>query len=212
MSLCNFCNNSFANKYSLSRHLNDKKCKSEILNNWEALHNLLLESLQEPNKVQEVNVEPTQQSLQEPNDNLLVKTNRINELTIDHMQPEKMKEFIEKYSYGDLPLFFRQYIKDTITQNHSVKYITKNPPRINFLVENYNGKNINVIKNLKDSCELLSEPVLVTIKNKLNECLEKYDYFKIYRIINELNKECVKRVLHSILKNDILTDIEMKLK
>ena len=42
MSLCNFCNNSFANKYSLSRHLNDKRCKGnqQLLNCYTPLHKL----------------------------------------------------------------------------------------------------------------------------------------------------------------------------
>lgn len=136
MSLCNFCNSSFANKHNLIRHLREKKCKSEVLQDWATLHNLLYE-------VQEVKVEPTQEFLQEPYDNLLV--NSINKLTTDHIPPEKMKEFIEKYSYGDLPLFLREYIKDIICnkalpQNHSVKYITKNPPRIYSLVENDYGE------------------------------------------------------------------------
>jgi hypothetical protein len=231
-SLCTFCNSSFANKYSLSRHLNDKKCKSEILtellNDWEALHNLFINKCESKNIIGNHNTNnhnTNNTNIKVENVNVILDINTINKLTTDHIAPEKMKDFIEGYSYDKLPLFLSEYIKDIICnkalpQNHSVKYLTKNPPRFNSLVENDNGERINVIKNLKDSCEVLSQPVLVTLKKKLNECLKKYKNdeefnvdceVEIKGIRKELNKESVKKALRSVLQNDILTDIEMKL-
>ena len=136
-----------------------------------------------------------------------------------------MKELIEDYSYSKLNLLLGDYIKDIICnkdhpENHSVKYISRNPPRFNNVIEDKKGNKISVIKNLKDSCELLSEPVLVTLKTKLKECLRKYkrdqDFkgeceYEIKEISKELNKESVKKALGSVLQNDILTDIQMKL-
>ena len=228
-SLCNFCNSSFSNKQNLIRHLSDKKCKSEILQDWVSLHNSFVNKVESKNIIGNDNLTihgNHNTNIKVENLNVILDINSINKLTTDHIQPEKMKEFIEKYSYDKLPLFLSEYIKDIICnkalpQNHSVKYITKNPPRFNSVVENDNGDKINVIKNLKDSCEVLSQPVLVTLKKKLNECLKKYkndDEFnddcdvEIKAIRKELNKECVKKALRSVLQNDILTDIEMKLK
>ncbi len=227
---CNFCNQSFQQKNNLTRHLNDNRCKMfptlsilEIHNKIEYYktqigngitltgnHNTLT------NSNNTVNVE---------NINVIFDINTINKITSGHIEPEKMKEFIENYDYTKLNLFLSGYIKELICnktqpQNHSVKYVTKNPPRFNSLVENKEGEKINVIKNLKDSCELLSEPVVTTLKTKLKECLNKYkkdcDFkeecdYEIKQISKELNKESVKKALSSVLQNDILTDIQMKL-
>ena len=82
------------------------------------------------------------------------------------------------------------------------------------------GENINVIKNLKDSCELLSKPVLANLKRKLRECNKVYkndeDFQNMYEdtvrdIYRELNKESVKKALSTVLQTDILNDIEMKI-
>ena len=222
MVICSFCSKEFGRKDVFKKHLIDRSCK--MTNNLFELHEKLLQ-------VGSANLN-IHGNNNHHNNNINVNVildikdiNSINKLTTDHIEPEKMKDFIEKYSYDKLSLFLSEYIKDIICnkelpQNHSVKYITKNPPRFNSLVENDHGEKINVIKNLKDSCEVLSQPVLVTLKKKLNECLKKYKNdeefitdcdFEIKGIRKELNKECVKRALRSVLQNDILTDIEMKL-
>lgn len=224
MVICSFCSKEFSRKDALKKHLIDRSCK--MTNNLFELHEKLLQvganlriNGNNNHHINNINIQNVE------NVNVILNINSINKLTTYHIEPEKMKEFIEKYSYDKLPLFLSEYIKDiicnkTLPQNHSVKYITKNPPRFNSLVENDNGDKINVIKNLKDSCEVLSQPVLITLKKKLNECLKKYKNdeefntdcdVEIKGIRKELNKECVKRALRSVLQNDILTDIEMKL-
>ena len=90
----------------------------------------------------------------------------------------------------------------------------------NCLIEDNDGNTVTVIKGLKDTCELLTDPILDQLKLKLKEFLQKYkeneefdyslyeDAFKELR--KELNKDNVKRALRGVLKNDILHNIEMK--
>ena len=106
-------------------------------------------------------------------------------------------------------------------ENQPVKYITKKPPTYNSVIEDSNGKISTAIKGLSDTCDLLSDPMLETLKVKLKECLryckndDKFDYdlyedtFKAIR--HELNKVTVKKALRSVLQNDVLQDIEMKI-
>lgn len=228
-NICSLCSNSFKYKSNLTKHLTDNRCKAPILQDLLQLHNLILNL--KNNKTGDLSLIGNNNSHNtlanvNININVILDINSINKLTTDHIEPEKMKEFIEKYTYPKLNLFLSEYIKELICnkdqpQNHSVKYITKNPPRFNSVVETKEGEKINVIRNLKDSCELLLKPVLDTLERKLNECLKKYrndeDFmgdceYEINDINKELNKESVKKALSTVLQNDILTDIQMKLK
>ena len=144
-----------------------------------------------------------------------------------------MKNLIETYDDDKsknpekLNLLLTDYIKDVICdnehpENHAVKYIKKKPPTYNCFVEDTEGNTVTVIKGLKDTCELLSDPMLNTLKVKLKEFLQKYkeddsnfDYSlyedAIKQLRKELNKGTVKKALSSVLQNDILNNIQMKL-
>jgi hypothetical protein len=145
-----------------------------------------------------------------------------------------MKTLIEQYDDSTknpdkLNLLLSGYIKDVICdqehpENHAVKYTKKKPPTYNSLVEDTDGNTVSVIKGLKDTCELLSDPILNQLKAKMKEFINKYknegdesefDYSLYEDAINqlrkELNKDNVKKALSSVLRNDILNNIEMKL-
>ena len=134
----------------------------------------------------------------------------------------------EKFNNDKVNLLLSDYIKDIICdsshpENHAIKYIKKKPPTYNALVEDSDGNTVSVIKGLKDTCELLTDPILDQLKIKLKEFIIKYkkdtqpdfDYFlyenAIRELKKELNKSNVKKALSSVLKNDILNNIEMKL-
>ena len=48
--VCVFCNKIFSKKFNLSRHLSEKTCKSEILQDWVALQNLIFNIKQDNQK------------------------------------------------------------------------------------------------------------------------------------------------------------------
>ena len=224
MVACNICSYDFQYKYNLTKHLKDKKCNFSNID-----FNLLHERLQaQPtinNGINNGNNNGTINNGVINNITLNVTVNPISKLNIDYIIPEKMKDLVEEYNYPKLNYLISNYIKDMIhnkehPENHSVKYIKMKPPTFSNTIEK-DGENINVIKNLKDSCELLSEPVLANLKKKLRQCKKVFkndsDFQNLYEdtvkeIYKELNKDVVKKALSTVLQTDILNDIEMKIK
>ena len=170
-----------------------------------------------------------------------ININPITKLDIKHIETNKLKDIIEKlddqkeltngmdnFNNDKINLLLSDYIKNMICdiehpENHSVKYIKRNPPTYNTQVEDQCGKTVSVIKGLKDTCELLTDPILDQLKIKLKEFIKKYKSDKeldfdfvlyenaIIELKKELNKKNVKKALNSVLKNNILNNIEMKL-
>lgn len=225
MFICNICKTSFTNRSNLNRHLSketlciDKKSLHDLIGKLEGEKQTIYNSIVGGEKNTYINIK--------------VEINPVNRLSTEHIPANKMKTLIEKYedfssekSPEKLNLLLSDYIRDVMCdtehpENHAVKYIKKKPPTYNCLVENEDGNTVSVIKGLRDSCELLSDPILSTLKMKLRECLaqfrndEEFD-FSLYetaikQLRQELNKTNVKRALSSVLQNDILNDIQMKL-
>jgi len=236
MSKCSFkcyiCSNVFAQKKNLQRHLTEKTCKSPLLNNLNDL-NILLQELEDlKGKINISNSPIIVGNNNYNNIKIEIHINPITKLDTSHIEPEKMKHLIEKYddvtpkNPEKLNLLLTDYIKDVICdkehpENHAVKYIKKKPPTYNCFIEDTEGNTVTVIKGLKDTCEVLSDPMLNTLKTKLKEFLQKYkedeefDYSlyedAIKQLRKELNKGAVKKALSSVLQNDILNNIQMKL-
>jgi len=226
---CYLCEHTFTQKHNLDKHLIDKKCKSQLFNNWIHL-NSLLEQLHTLKTTPNIVNSPI--AIGNNNNNNIkieININPVTKLDISHIGPSEMKSIIEKYDNDNnkLNILLGDYIKNMLCdsnhpENQAVKYIKKKPPTYNSTIEDSKGNTVNVIKGLKDTCELLSDPILDQLKLKLKECLLKYknndihdfdyslyeDAFKELR--KELNKDTVKRALRGVLKNDILHNIEMK--
>jgi hypothetical protein len=246
--ICHICSNTFVQKINLQRHLNEKRCKSPLLTDLWKLNELLLQQqskLKEYENLIEDNEERIKQLTINGNNNTITNSNNdinmkieihinpITKLNVSYIEPEKMKVLIESYdeqpkNSDKLNLLLSDYIKDVICdndhpENHAVKYTKKKPPTYNSLIEDTNGNTVSVIKGLKDTCELLSDPILNKLKLKMKEFINKYktdddpnfDYSLYEDAINqlrkELNKDNVKKALSSVLRNDILNNIEMKL-
>lgn len=218
---CFFCNEEFTRKSSLNTHLNDRRCKVDILK----IHELHKELLTKPGN----NIIDSNANIGNNNtimENVTIKieiVNHIGNLDTSFIESGKMKDLVEKYDKSKSNLLLGEYIKDMICnkdhpENHAVKYIKKKPPTYNSLVEDIDGNLINVIKGLKETCELLEAPILEKLKEKLKEYIKdykqdpKYDRKKAGEIWEEFKKGDVKKALSSVFKYDILNDIEMKLK
>ena len=221
MIICNLCSSEFNRKDGLKKHLKERRCKVTV--DLLELHEKL-EGINRPVKETIINGNVINNN---GNGNVIMlnlTVNPISKLNVDYIIPDKMKDLVEDYNYPKLNYLLTNYIKDIIhnkehPENHSVKYIKKKPPTFSNTIQQ-DGKNINVIKNLKDSCELLSEPVLATLKKKLRECTREFkndeDFQNVYEdtvrdIKKELNKDSVKKALSNVLQTDILNDIEMKI-
>jgi hypothetical protein len=164
------------------------------------------------------------------NINFNIQIQPITRLSLEHISPDRMKQVIESYDTDKTKLNYllTEYLNGVLCdqehpENHAVKYTKKYPPTFNSITEDSDGNTISVIKGLKDTCELLSDPVLDVLKTKLAECIKKYkkeddtkyDYSLYEDAIKELRKELkkdnIKKVLSNFLKNDLINNIEMKL-
>lgn len=217
---CYFCNIEFNKKYNLNRHLKENRCESFKKMNALDIHNMLIKNNVKTNI--NTNIENVENlTINNIHIERIEIVNHINNLDTTFIEPSKMKEMVDKYNYPKLNLLLGNYIKDIICnknqpQNHSVKYVKKNPPTYNSLVQDSDGNLINVVKNLKDSCELLTDPILEILKTKLKQYIkhykndDDYDIDTVNDICKELNKDAVRKALGSVLQNDILNDIKMK--
>jgi hypothetical protein len=203
-----------------------------LLNDLVKLNEFLLEQEQ---KIKQLTINGNNNTITNSNNDINMKIeiniNPITKLNINYIEPEKMKALIEQYddkNSDKLNLLLSNYIKDVICdnehpENHAVKYTKKKPPTYNSITEDIDGNSISIIKGLKDTCELLSDPILNQLKSKMKEFIKKYktdidsqfDYSlyedAIMQLRNELNKDNVKKALGSVLRNDILNNIDMKL-
>lgn len=239
--ICHFCNHNFTQKHNLEKHLNDKKCKSKLLNNWDELNCLLDELHQLKSRINISNSPIIVGNNNYNNIKIEININPITKLDVSHIKDIEMKNLIKSYDdtkYKNkhdtdnndkdrLNLVLSNYIKNMICdsehpENHAVKYVKKKPPTYNAITEDSEGNTVNVIKGLKETCELLSDPILDQLKVKLKECIQRYKKdddpnfdFSLYEdafkeLKKELKKSTVKKALSSVLQNDILENIEMK--
>ena len=238
MFKCCLCSSDFSLKKNLNKHLDLKRCKTELLN-----YRLIQEQLEELQQLKQLKNNDSTVPIIIGNNNVNgnhnttnntinikveLNINPIQKLNTSHIQAEEMKRLIEQYDLNPnkLNLLLGGYVKNIICdpehpENQPTKYITKRPPTYNSIIEDHEGNKINVIKGLKDTCELLTDPILNTLKLKLRQFLKKYrkdvnfNYLiyeeTISELRNELNKMNVKKALSSVLQNDILNNIEMKL-
>jgi hypothetical protein len=234
---CNLCNKEFNKKFNLDRHLEsnmicfDKKLLNKQIDELKNTK-ILSNKIDISGTSNTANIDNS--NTNNININVAIQINPISKLSLDHVHSDKMKTLFETYDKGDrsssnLNTLLKNYIKEVICdkthpENQSVKYIKKKPPTYNSTIEK-DGSTVTVINGLKDTCDLLSDPVLDILKKKLSEFIKKTKNYKIddnnsYRdwygdtiksLRNELTKSAVKKALSSVLQYDILNDIEMKL-
>lgn len=228
-NICRFCNHSYKRKEHLTRHLRDNSCSVGREMTLLDFHNKLDELYKNGIVINGNNNKTDINSHNTFNINIQIQP--ITKLSLEHISPDKMKQVIETYDTDKTKLNFllTEYINGVLCdqehpENHAVKYVKRYPPTFNSITEDADGNVITTIKGLKDTCELLSDPVLDVLKIKLSECIKKYkkeddsnyDYSlyedAIKEIRKELKKDNIKKVLSNFLKNDLINNIEMKLK
>jgi hypothetical protein len=239
MTLCYFCNKTFTRKDNFTRHLKEARCEEASKMTPYDFYLKIEEEVQKAQKSttitgnNNISVSPGGKCTV-TNINVQIQIQPVTKLALEHITPEKMKEVIEQYDSdkSKLNYLLSEYLNNLFCdtqhpENHSVKYIKRYPPLFNSITEDADGKTITVIRGLKDTCELLTDPVLDVLKVKLNECIRKYkrekedpdsdyDYSLYENAIRELQKELrkdkIKQVLANFLKNDLINNIQMKFK
>lgn len=227
MHVCQICNYNFKKKQYLNRHLNEKRCKSPLLDDWMSLHSLL-EHLRNQNQQNNNNNNNRDISM----NNIEMNINSICSLELDYIQPEEMKKIVEKFDqvqYNNpsyLQILLSDYIKNMIhdkehPENHVVKYIRRRPPTFNCRIQDEDDNVIEVLRELKEASEVLSDPILTIIKSKFKEFLKKYRHHEefdydlyedtIQHMHKELNIDTIKKSISYVLRIDILNDVQMKL-
>lgn len=241
--VCNICNTLFSRKQSLERHWTNRNCKIEFKELSELIENYKNNNNSNSNVKSKINTEThngdkitnVETQIVNNNININIIVNPVSKLNTKYMDTDKLKQFIYKYddmtvkTPEKLNILLSGYIKDIICnsehpENHAIKYTKIRPPTYSCKVEDVNGESIDEIKNLKDTCELLTDPLLLTLKRKLRVFLSKYekddkddfDYGLYDTAIDKLRKEFnninVRKALSSVLQNEILCNIDMKFK
>jgi len=248
------CNKKFGKKFNLERHLSSNACKSLSLPNdiktQLDIYNIIEKHNIIKDKKSNINIINSNNN----NSNNVININiniPLSELTFKNTE-ESLYKMIEKYfeiqnlkneqefrNVKDVKFLISDYLKTNLCDKlkpelHCVKYVTKYPPSYNISQKrDINGDIIDTIQGLKDSVDLLSDPILKNIKKALQSfekiliieskkaCengdveLLKYDYtlydVTIKALKNELNKKNVQAALKQFLKHDLLNDINMKI-
>lgn len=239
--ICNFCSVEFSQKTNLHKHLNDKRCKSILLINTIQLNehidnlNKLIEGFKTQIKVNgDNNITNTLINSSVTNNNdikIEINVNPITNLNVKYMDTDKMMKMIEIYdktskNQENINILLSNYISEIICneehpENHTVKYTNKRPPTFMTITKDDQGYPVCNIKGLKDTCELVSDPILDELKLKMKQFIKKhktdenynYDFFEesINELRNELKKDNIKKALSSVLQNDIMNNIQMKI-
>jgi transcription elongation factor Elf1 len=251
--ICLFCNKSYNKKTTLDKHLSSNSCKASILNNQMELHNFIMNYAKTVNNYKECTI--TDNSITNNINNTInikIELQPVSDLNKILSNDEAIYNLIEKYddikklkndeqfkNVKDVKFLLSDYLKTNLCdeskpENHCIKFVSKNPPSYSITEKkDIDGEIITVIRGLKDSVDLLSDPVLNALKKTLNkfertiklenkkeeetrEYITKYDYAMydttIKALKNELNKKNVQNALKQFLKHEILNDINMKIK
>ena len=108
---CYLCSHIFSRKYNLENHLNEKKCRSQLLNDWSYMNSLLeeLDKLKTQKSITDKAIPVSQNGCINPiiignnnicnNNNIKIEIhiNPITKLDITHIPASEMKMIIEKY-------------------------------------------------------------------------------------------------------------------
>lgn len=229
-TICHFCNTNFLKKNNLLRHLKENRCKAAKTMSLLDYHNKIDEAKQSLTITGDNNHHISLNNNIINNINFNIQIQPITKLSLEHISADRMKQIIEIYDTDKTKFNYllTEYLNGLLCdkehpENHAVKYTKRYPPTFNSVTEDSDGNIISTIKGLKDTCELLSDPVLDVLKTKLAECIKKYkkdddinyDYNLYENAIRELRKELkkdnIKKVLSNFLKNDLINNIEMKL-
>lgn len=219
--VCNLCKICFNQKGNLTRHLKEKRCKTGLIYDLVKLNNILnlinVEMININNKklIDTINKSDT-----------IYEVNTINNLNLDYLEINKMKELIDIYDTNKHKLnnLLSEYIKNIIynenyPENHCIKYVDKKM-KIFSLYITEDGVKKHIRDNYKQLCHIASEYLYNIIKKQLSKCLKFYKDDKEFQNLYEdtiiefdrdLTIDNVNKALKTCLHVYILNDKNMKI-
>ena len=177
--VCYFCSKTFYKKTNLERHLLGDSCKAPTLNKLE-LHRLIEKhcmnsSLQTLNNYKDCTIVDSSNNTN--NINIKIEITPISEISLKN--EEALYEMVKKYStiekikneqcykhVDGVKFIFSDFLKsqlcdDNYPEKHPIKYLSKNPQSYHIVEKRgIDGEIITIIRGLKDSVDILSNPVL----------------------------------------------------
>ena len=237
MFQCLFCNKTIARKDNFTRHINLNTCKNtkthmeiyKLLEEKDKEIILLKEKLKNANTIINSPHHISHSTVQSHNNyNINIIINPIEKLNLDYIEKEYLQEMFDKLNKdqsGNMDLVLKNYIRDILSnhehpENHAVKYTKKDPPMFSTLITK-NQEQICVVNDLKDTCELISEPLIEQMLKKIKKSWREFcrdpefdetmDVNLLEALRDSLKNENVRRILKRYLKSDILENVEMKI-
>jgi len=234
---CVFCNKTFSRRDNCLTHINTDKCikpisKEGIFRVIEQKDKEIASLKEELSKAQTIINSPhhiNHSTVQSHNNyNININFHPINQLNMDHIHKEYLQEMFDKLNKdqaGNMDLVLKRYIANMLSNkdypdNHAVKYTKKDPPMFSTLVTE-NETQVRVINDLKDTCDLISEPLIEQMLKKIKDSWremrqdpdfdETMDVNLLEALRDKLKNENVRRILKRYLRSDILENIEMKI-
>ena len=242
---CFKCDNVFTIRSSLQRHLSLDRCKGEITDN--DISNLLITKEKEYNKEidkYKKEIKELKEMLEKVGDsyshnnhtnihsnnvNIIIQVQPIDKLNLDYIHKEylqKMFDKLNKDQSGNMDLVLKKYIQSIIAnpdhpENHAVKYTKKDPPMFSTLITDDDNIEKRVVNDLKDTCDLISEPLIEQMLKKIKESWREFrqdpdfdetmDVNLLEALRDKLKNENVRRILKRFIKSDILENVQMRI-
>ena len=162
------------------------------------------------------------------NVNIIIQVLPIDKLNLDYIKKEDLQVMFDKLNKdqsGNMELVLKNYIRSILSnpdhpENHAVKYTKKDPPMFSTLVTE-NDTQKHVVNDLKDTCDLISEPLIEHMMKKIKSSWREFcqdpdfdetmDINLMDALKDKLKNENVRKILKRYLRSDILENVQMKI-
>jgi len=163
------------------------------------------------------------------NISIIIQVQPIDKLNLDHIKKEDLQIMFDKLNKdqaGNMDLVLKRYIQSMIAnpahpENHAIKYTKKDPPMFSTLITDSDNTEKHVINDLKDTCDLISEPLIEQMMKKIKASWREFcqdpdfdetmDVNLMDALKDKLKNENVRRILKRFIKSDILENVNMKI-
>jgi hypothetical protein len=163
------------------------------------------------------------------NINIIIQVQPIDKLNMDYIKKEDLQIMFDKLNkdqVGNMDMVLKNYIQSLIAnpdhpENHAVKYTKKDPPMFRTLITDANNTEKHVINDLKDTCDLISEPLIEQMLKKIKASWREFrqdpdfdetmDVNLLEDLRSKLKNENVRRILKRFIRSDILENVNMKI-